>query len=363
MAFSLFFFSNDTRLGLGKLFFIPTALAFGTSFFVVKKIGVLEFLFFLFVFFGSIPYIYYGTLDVQFSELPITRLVFGVLSCIALKQIPIKKIVKWLTLLTPFIVILHYLFSDLSEYRYGGFYGDPNYLAICFQILIVSSLLSINFFENKYIKFLGIINILSILPLILFGLSRAGIVTTIFILIFYFIFLIKNGNKSIYIYITLGILLLSIFSNKLISLFSNRIDDLFGRLNDLGGDVRNEINRIALEAFFTNENNIFFGFGIGNTETEKFLEITKYNNFRVHNSFIAVLVEQGIIGLLLIIFILSVLCYKILKSNNNLKIFRLGIFFTMLINLYSIYCFSFLGFWVMFFFLLNPWDDLKNNNL
>jgi O-antigen ligase len=146
-------------------------------------------------------------------------------------------------------------------------------------------------------------------------------------------------------------------------LFSNRIDDLFGRLNDLGGDVRNEINRIALEAFFTNENNIFFGFGIGNTETEKFLEITKYNNFRVHNSFIAVLVEQGIIGLLLIIFILSVLCYKILKSNNNLKIFRLGIFFTMLINLYSIYCFSFLGFWVMFFFLLNPWDDLKNNNL
>ena len=93
-SFSLYFFSNDTTLGLGKLFFIPTALSLVFNFFVLKTIGRLEFLLFLFIFMGALPYTAYGTVDSQFLELPLTRLVLGILSFIGLKEIGLKKLIK-----------------------------------------------------------------------------------------------------------------------------------------------------------------------------------------------------------------------------------------------------------------------------
>lgn len=361
VAFSLFFFANDTSFGLGKLFFIPLAGSLAASLFLIKKIGLIEILLFLFCVCGTIPYLYYGTQDASFIELPITRLALGTLSCIAIKEVSILKMVKWLTFLTPAIIAIHYLFSDLNEYRYGGFYGDPNYLAICFQVLILCSLLSICIYSNKFIRLLSILNILSILPLILFGLSRAGMATTIIILISYFIYLLKNGSNSKYIYIIIGILIAAFFAENIINMFSNNIDDLFLRLNDLSDDVRGDIDKMALEEFLIKQSDFYFGFGNGNTETEKFLEITRRTNIRVHDSYVAVLVEQGVVGFFLLIIILGSLGYKIYKSKNSFKIIKIGAYFALLINLYSVYCFAFFGFWVIFFFLLNPWHDIKKN--
>lgn len=363
LAFSLFFFSNDNTLGLGKLFFIPTAFSLIFSFFITKKIGKSEILLLLFVLFATVPYAVYGTLDVEIIESPITRLILGILSFIGIKDIGIKKLIKWLTIVTPFILIIHYLYSDLSEYRYGGFYGDPNYLAISFQFLIICNLLTMIVYSNKTYKILGTINILGILPLIIFGLSRAGTATTILILLFYFFYLFRRGNKSIYVFIAIGILLLFLFASNLQVLFGERIDSLMERLNDLQDDVRNKINKIALDAFIEDERNIFFGFGYGNTETEKFLEITGYSNHRVHNSYLCVLVEQGFIGLSLLFGILYILIKKIIFSKNKFKIIKIGLLLTMLINLYSVFCFSFLGFWVTYFFLLNDWEDLEDTEI
>lgn len=362
-SFSLYFFSNDTTLGLGKLFFIPTALSLVFSFFVLKTIGRLEFLLFLFVFMGTLPYIAYGTVDSQFLELPLTRLVLGILSFIGLKDIGLKKLIKWLTLITPIILLIHYFYSDLSEYRYGGFYGDPNYLAISFQFLIVINLLALNIFHNKFLKILSILNIVAIFPLILFGLSRAGITTTILVLLFYWFYLLKGGNKKSYVYLGILLLILIGFSGYIQVMFEERIESLMGRLDELQSDVRNEINRIALKAFFSHDSNFFLGFGYGNTETDKFLEITGIDNHRVHNSYICTLVEQGVIGLGILISMILLLAKKILFNKSKFKIIKIGLFFAMLINLYSVFCFSFLSFWVTFFFLFNSWKDLEDTEI
>lgn len=362
-SFSLYFFSNDTTLGLGKLFFIPTALSLVFNFFVLKTIGRLEFLLFLFIFMGALPYTAYGTVDSQFLELPLTRLVLGILSFIGLKEIGLKKLIKWLTLITPMILFIHYFYSDLSEYRYGGFYGDPNYLAISFQFLIVINLLALNIFHNKFLKILTIVNIFAIFPLILFGLSRAGMATTVLVLLFYWFYLLKVGNKKSYIYLGILLLILIGFSGYIQVMFEERIDSLIGRLDELQSDVRNEINRIALEAFFSHDYNFFLGFGYGNTETDKFLEITGIDNHRVHNSYICTLVEQGIIGLGILMSMILLLAKKILFNRSKFKVIKIGLFFAMLINLYSVFCFSFLSFWVTFFFLFNDWSDLEDTEI
>ena len=57
------------------------------------------------------------------------------------------------------------------------------------------------------------------------------------------------------------------------------------------------------------------------------------------------------------------LAKKILFNRSKFKVIKIGLFFAMLINLYSVFCFSFLSFWVTFFFLFNDWSDLEDTEI
>ena len=359
LSLALFFFSNDTKLGLGKVFFVPTAFALFFRIFRFKKIEFVDIILFLFVFFGIFPYAIYGSLEVKFIELPIIRLLLGIICFRGIKDISIKFLIKFLSIITPIVLIIHYVFSDLSEYRYGGFYGDPNYLAVGFQLLIIINLLSINIFKNKLFKILCIINIIGITPLILFGLSRAGTFTMVLIFIFYWVFLYKNGKKSFYISLGIIIIILTGFSSFLQSIFAERIESLLGRFSVVQGDIRGEINRIGLQAFFSDNSFYLFGLGYGNSDPIPFYQITHYvNEFRIHNTYISVIVEQGFVGLIFFIILLFYCGKKILFSKNKYKIIKIGLFVSLLVNIYSIFCLSFLPFWFAFFFLINDWESI-----
>lgn len=190
--------------------------------------------------------------------------------------------------------------------RASGLMYNPNYFAYS---TFISFLLLDSFFSKGKIK---LILLFMMAFLILLSFSRGVILG----MLVYFVFKIKYKLIPIFV-----LLILFFYLSNIFTLLDMNIDDLYKTLEyrlenlktgDLSGRVTTWI--IGYEVWSLNLKNILFGFGFNN-----FIENTEYLGVSntVHNSYLRMLYEFGILGFIFIVY----LFYKFIETISKNKIF------------------------------------------
>lgn len=376
VAFGLLFFANAeaqetpdgtvVELGIGKLFYIPCILSFMFSLLLNSQTdavdnGIIK---------ETNPILYGMILTCIFSvifNLPqnINTMAVSALKFIAaivcfkdLRIISPTLFIKYLTVVSPIIILPHYFLTNPFAYgtmRYGGFYGDPNFLAIALNFLITICYLGHKLTGNILIKIVSVISIIGAIPLVLFGVSRAGIAGLTLVLFFIMRDLYKGRPKIFSL-----VLIILLFSMRpIISQFGETFDFISTRFSnetesDAGGAyARVEVMRGVLKVFCNRPEYIPFGIGPGNTMAK----IQEYRLFgydfagAVHNTFFLVLYEMGLFCMLLYTW----LYYVALRNLFQYKSYLLfGLLLSTAFCLATLPGIPFMPAWVLLFFLLNP---------
>ena len=196
----------------------------------------------------------------------------------------------------------------------GNPLGIPDYLALATPILIAAVVLTFN--KNIIIKTLAIIPVFALL--ILSG--RAPILSFILILFTYAFYNLKLSRRMIRRSILLSLFLLfaSLNFTKI-----NSFDRAISRFESISNDnfmsnqnERVDLYEISYESFL---NKPFIGIGLGSFGLYHYEKDVRDHP---HNMFLEVLVEQGLIGLILMLFLFLPLLLrvlpKLLKSKNHI---------------------------------------------
>lgn len=182
---------------------------------------------------------------------------------------------------------------------------DLNQYAIYLAILIVFPLF--NYFSN--IKNLRIISLISIgvtIVTILFTLSKSGILTLIFIIVIYFIFINKafyKEKKSVLIITSMALLILLWITSNLLNILKSRFVNSYST----GGLESLTTNRLeywinGIETTFNNS--LIFGFG-GANHSGMYINYLYTGNYIVmHSIYVSAFVEYGLIGIIMIILVI-----------------------------------------------------------
>lgn len=220
---------------------------------------------------------------------------------------------------TVITIILSYLFfvnrdqfvSDYAEGLERSRWTDPNYFGMIIGIGTTISFVKLFSKELKSLnivhKLVYIIAIVISLPTLILNASRGAILSIICVLVFISIF------SKIKLLSKIGIVLIGVAS--VVYLYNNQYFDLllYRIENDSGGGSgRTDIWQSKIQAFSQgNILQIIFGYGYHGGMT-----ITgEYRGF--HNDFVGFIVEYGIIGLCLFLYMLY---YPVRKSFKNGKI-------------------------------------------
>jgi O-antigen ligase len=227
-----------------------------------------------------------------------------------------------------------------TTYYYGSYFSvnqHPSYLSM---YVILSLFIAFESWFDKNIKirervFWLIIGVFLLIS-IYFLSSRSGIIASIILVPLYFFYKLKQKRKRKGLVVVLSILvvlfalLLVIRSNERVKLVLNEISN--GSLKQKAvQDGRVIIWRSALRII---RNNLILGVGIGDVRTELMKEYKEIgnqdlieNNYNVHNQFLEVLLENGLIGLILFLAILVYLFYVAICQQNLLS----GLFIMMML--------------------------------
>lgn len=187
---------------------------------------------------------------------------------------------------------------------------DENYLAAI--MLTAFGIVSYRMFNNKQkksIKILSTIYCVFIIYYVILTGSRSGFISLMFILMFS----VKKYLKRRFLLIILAVIIIAIFLPKIIEYLPQELlgrftfSALTGREAESG--TRLVIWRKALESL---ENfNILYGYGVGSSQTIVGNAIGIGRDMAIHNHYIAMLVEEGMIGFLLI----NILIFKMIKNQ------------------------------------------------
>jgi len=185
---------------------------------------------------------------------------------------------------------------------YGSF-SHPNILAGFLVVAIIFCLWLLNKKEYKNIKLLLVIGCYLLIVALFFTFSRASLLIFL-VIIFYYIFFKKNK------FIPITCLLLIIFlSIMYLPLVKTRI------IGNERLEVKSNIERISgyNQAFKIIKNNILLGTGIGNYTVElqkTYPNQPAYFYQPVHNIYLLVLAEIGLMGVILFFIILYIKHYN-----------------------------------------------------
>lgn len=223
------------------------------------------------------------------------------------------------------VSLLMFFFTDIGGkldrglYRLTGTIHDPN--IYCIYNLFGTGMALYNFKEKKEKKWL----IILILSLITLGLtmSRGGILGTLIYLVLYFFYIEKNKKKSTIFLLSILTLffLIVFFYND--GLYFEIIENIIGSRvkNDAGGSGRLILWQIGLEAFFKYP---LKGIGLYNFLSYS-KNLTPLSNY-LHNTFLEILVENGIIVFVMILISIFLLLFSKNKNkfSKNIKLIILG---------------------------------------
>lgn len=215
-----------------------------------------------------------------------------------------------------FILIYNFLMNNsafIGRFSIEGF--NPNFLGL---ILIIGIIYSTYLRRNSQNKFLLLINSLYI-PLSMFGIlltgSRTSLIISFFALIYFlWPYFIRRGIKNkVFILVLSGLSIYMVFTYVPDTTW-NRLATSVTELNSGNFGDRSIIWKAGLGVF---HQNLFNGIGVGAYADLMQGEIGKY--VTAHNSFISVLLELGIIGLLMFLIVLIYLFLIILKCPPELR--------------------------------------------
>ena len=367
LAMGLLFFANgdvadydqvQTAQGLGKVFYLPCGFALLLSFFIKKERNNASRVINLLIVSCLISSLFNPPVKFNFMTWGTTRFVLAILCFKDLRFVNPKLLLYYFAIAGPFIVIPHYILTNpfsYGIYRYAGYYGDPNFLAIALNFLITTSYVSTKIFRNnKIIKYYAITTIVGAVPLILAGMSRAGIMGLSIVLFYAFIDIYKSSKSTF----GLIIILMFLMSGYFVTSLGGIIENVFARFsNESDSDAGGAYARIdcilsVLNVLTNRPYLIPFGIGPGNTLAmiSEYRQAGYYVNMAVHNTYFGILYEMGAICAMSYV----ALIYKIFK---NLYSHKMPIYWLLLIvtafSLFTLPGTAFMPAWILFFFMSN----------
>lgn len=233
----------------------------------------------------------------------------------------LKALVKYSLLINAIGLIQ--IISNLHEFgRIQNVFSHPNFYAF---YLIIVILAIVYFIKNRTIKFrIGIILILFNLLMVMAAGSKTAIIAFAAAIMYVFYKYLNKANK----YLKIPILIISILGIiLLIVIFKDKFSEL--RIFNLDyGLKENQINSFEWRIlnwkskFSIWENSIFgviFGYGWGSEI------LYGFKGFAMHNEYLRLLFEYGIIGCICIFIFAKRFFYNIMRlKNENLKSFYIG---------------------------------------
>ena len=234
-------------------------------------------------------------------------------------------------------VLITWFFLDLPEnaYRLYAPYGDPNYTGIIFgSYAILAMCWSINGKATK----VSLMLILLCFFIVLLTASRGSILALVVATLFIFM---KNYKLIIFAIAPMILLLQVEFITSLFTelYFLERILDPSGADVGAANSRFTEIEA-ALNNFGNNIPNMLFGNGLSSSALN-FIG----SEFRIHNTYVAIIYDQGIIGVILA----SVLGLGLLIKSKINGLLPLMIFMT--INSMTIFILTFYPFYIFVKFI------------
>jgi len=264
--------------------------------------------------------------------------------------------------------LIYYIYFYDFAGRFQGMFGGSNEFAYMMVLLIYIIYYNFYKYPKLKLKFIWIIILLILHAMVIVTLSRTAILGLIIFYIFsfpYFHTKFKYWQKVL-ILIIMGLIIIYTydFFSKTFELLIDRFTNSEGS-NSLGSrmwEILAAINMIEENPF-----SIILGNGTSITSSPIFLKyysgLTGGLGTRVHNSYFALIVENGIVSFSLFLFFIFHILKKIYFLNDPFKYVILGFFIFTISFLGTIYLFYFLPFWFALFLIVAHIKFLNKNNL
>lgn len=361
IAFGLLFYANAetqeapdgsvVNLGIGKSFYLPCAIALISSLGLKKRKDSIEIALYFLMLFAILSSIVHPPMSSKVLEWNITRFIFAILCFKGLRNINPLLFVKWLTLLSPIIVLPHYFLSNpfgYGEWRYGGFYGDANFLAIALNFIIAICYLSYKVHQSKLVRACALVSILSSIPLILVGMSRGGIIGLVIVLFCITYDTFRNQRKLFFA----SCIAIVLFISPLLMRFGDIFLLIESRFENETANARIEGIISAYNVFSNLPELIPFGIGPGNTVPmmnyyRPFGYICAYS---IHNTFVSIMYEMGLFAAIEYTMLYLYTFVHLYKSRMYMLI---GLLASSALGLFTLPGSAFMPGWILLFFLSN----------
>jgi len=301
---------------------------FGLSFFLIHLISV---------FYSEHKDVAWFDIEVKLS-----LFVFPLLFIVKNRYLSRSNILFLFSMAT-FIALVYMLtmaMNNYSELGYKSFeytnlsrYMHPTYISMytLFSLVYLLNLFLENYGRNAKYYLLLLPIIIFIISIYLFQ-SKAGYISFFLVLLYFTIkYIFNSKNIIIKILLPLVIILFSVLSY----FNSYRVRDMIGVVNQivLTGDSRNTTTGIRFEIWKATckiiPDNFVFGVGAGDIKPElnvkynenaEFLSLAKKENLNVHNQYLETFLGQGVIGFLLLIFLLVFGALQAFKVKDSVFI-------------------------------------------
>lgn len=367
LAFCLLFFANSEndiytvgtveKLNIGKAFYYPCGVALISTFFMpLRKDRTGSILFGMLVL-ACVSSIIHPPMNDNIMSWTLTRFVLGILCFKNIANVNPYVIAKLVAWFSPIVVALHYIYSDPFGFgmeRYGGFYGDSNFLALGLIVIIVMCCITFRRDNNIVMRIIYVLSIIGAIPLIFVGRSRSGLIGIVMI-VFFFLYEMKRKSKWIMLVIALIIVVL-LYS--LYIRYFDLFDYAFTRFSSdsqtdvVSTQLRLEQIRGVFNVLLNKPQLLPFGIGIGNTidAMNYYAQYGFFVGYDVHNTFISLLYEGGALTLGLYVFLYYCVAKKLYTTRDY---FLISLFFTLILSLSTLPGVAFMPGWITLFFLCN----------
>lgn len=213
-------------------------------------------------------------------------------------------------------------FSEMWYANFGRNYtivSNPNYYARMLLFCWPFTCAALLYTKTNWLRNILIITIILTFVLIMITLSRAGMITLL-ITVLLFIVLNKSGTKLMLVLFSLFVLVNIFSSSLIIDRFSSKIE----QVESMGTELRILSMTVGIKT--TLERNPLLGLGSGaakgilsdNNSIYLVNKAVRRDNVElaVHNNFLLILMEQGLVGLVLFS---SLILLIILEYNKKIK--------------------------------------------
>jgi len=213
-------------------------------------------------------------------------------------------------------------------YRPHGFLGEPNFGSVILVIGMISGLF-LYFFQNKVVYKVGILfGVLSSLLGVIYAGSRTGVILCGLSILGFILLLVKYEDKkleiyrgvlSLFMYLAIGFLLTWVFliapdQDIWILRSTARVFDTIKGTGDVDHSIiyRIEVWKVLAEYIQNNPSSLLIGHGLGESITILQKHMGIY--LATHNTFLALLFDTGIVGLIFFIVILFLGFYESMET-------------------------------------------------